>query len=137
MGIQVLTASVPSNSSLWITNAFSPSMLDGTRQLTFGLLSNEKAATGVLRDLCVGGDFCPVSAVGHADTAGLFSSLLGVEVPPNRISLRLADGDVLLVGQYNGPRLSEGCTTLPEGATIRWWLIFDSDYYSDYYSELT
>ena len=50
------------------------------------------------------------SAVGHADTA----RILGVE--PNRISVSLKRGDVAYVAQYYGPRLPEGCTTLPEGA---------------------
>lgn len=129
MGIQILTGSVPEHASLWVANAFSPSMLNGSRYLTFRLLPNEGAAAELLRELVVGGDFAPVSAVGHADTAGLFSSLLGVEVPPNRISLLMGRWDVLLVGQYNGPRLPEGSTKLPEGATIRWWLVFPTGDY--------
>lgn len=125
MGIQILTCSVPEHATLWVANAFSPSMLDGSRFLTFRLLPNEGAAAEILRDICLWrGDFAPVSAVGHPDTAALFSNLLGVEVPPNRISLLMGRWDVILVGQYNGPRLPEGCTTLPEGATIRWWLVF-------------
>ena len=27
------------------------------------------------------------------------------------------------MGQYSGPRLPEGSTSLPEGATIKWYLI--------------
>lgn len=61
-----------------------------------------------------------ISAVGHADTASVFSSELGRIVPCNRISVALTDDDELLVGQYHGPRLPEGCSTLPEGAVIRW-----------------
>jgi len=60
------------------------------------------------------------SVVGHADTAALFSSILGREVLMNRASTSLAVGDELFVGQYNGPRLQEGATSLPPGATIRW-----------------
>lgn len=61
-----------------------------------------------------------VSAVGHADTARVFSSLLNREVPPNRANVVL-DGDTeLLVGQYVGPRLPEGATELPPGAVVRW-----------------
>ena len=129
MGIQILTGSISEHSTLWVANAFSPSMLEGTRKLTFKLLPNEGAARELLVELCVGGDFAPVSAVGHADTAGLFSNLLGVQVPPNRISLSMGRWDVLLVGQYNGPRLPEGSTKLPEGATIRWWLVFPTGDY--------
>jgi hypothetical protein len=60
------------------------------------------------------------SAVGHADTAAVFSSLLSVDVPFNRISLSLSSDDSAVVGQYKGPRLEEGVCTLPEGATITW-----------------
>jgi len=60
------------------------------------------------------------SAVGHADTAALFSTILGMAIPMNRVSLSLVPGDEIIVGQYTGPRLPEGATTLPEGAAIRW-----------------
>lgn len=60
------------------------------------------------------------SAVGHADTARVFSSALGTEVQANRANVTLKRGDVVLVGQYIGPRLPEGATTLPEGARIVW-----------------
>jgi hypothetical protein len=63
------------------------------------------------------------SAVGHADTAAVFSSLLGVPVPMNRQTICLQPGETALVGQYSGPRLPEGATTLPEGATITWLLV--------------
>ena len=63
------------------------------------------------------------SGVGHADTAAVFSSQLGVTVPMNRITVALKKGDVVLVGQYRGPRMPEGATTLPEGASIVWCLV--------------
>lgn len=63
------------------------------------------------------------SAVGHADTARVFSDVLGVEVPCNRTTVSLERGDVAVVGQYRGPRLQEGATSLPEGATIEWLLV--------------
>lgn len=53
------------------------------------------------------------SAVGHADTA----AVLGVEM--RRISVALKRGDVAYVAQLQGPRLPEGCTTLPEGAAFK------------------
>ena len=63
------------------------------------------------------------SVVGHADTARLFSRLLGREVAFNRATLRLQPGDRVLVGQYRGPRLPEGATELPEGAAVAWYLV--------------
>lgn len=56
-----------------------------------------------------------ISCVGHADTAKVLSSLLGREVPCNRESINLMEGDELYVAQIIGGRLPEGATTLPEG----------------------
>lgn len=64
-----------------------------------------------------------ISAVGHENTAVLFGGLLGFEVGCNRASLSLKPGDRLIVGQYRGPRLPEGATELPEGATVEWALV--------------
>lgn len=61
-----------------------------------------------------------VSAVGHADTAAVFSTQLGLDVAFNRTTVVLHSGEVVVVGQYVGPRLAEGTTTLPQGATIKW-----------------
>lgn len=63
------------------------------------------------------------SAVGHADTASVFSAQLGAEVVCARATVALVPGDWLLVGQYSGPRLPEGATTLPEGAELRWCIV--------------
>lgn len=60
------------------------------------------------------------SGVGHAETAAIFTALLGTEIPMNRATIQLEGGEAVLVGQYSGPRLPEGATTLPEGATIKW-----------------
>jgi hypothetical protein len=60
------------------------------------------------------------SAVGHEDTAAVFGEQLGLPVPANRVTISLEKGDVVIVGQYRGPRLEEGATTLPQGSTIQW-----------------
>lgn len=60
------------------------------------------------------------SAVGHADTANVFAGVLELDVPTNRVTVSLEKGEVVVVGQYRGPRLPEGATTLPEGSTIQW-----------------
>lgn len=60
------------------------------------------------------------SAVGHIDTAVIFSSILGIEIPMNRTTVSLQKGETVLVGQYIGPRLPEGARELPAGAQIKW-----------------
>lgn len=61
------------------------------------------------------------SAMGHESTAKVVSSILGFEVKPNRVSIRMSESDVLYVAQYTGPRLPEGATTLPEGASLEFF----------------
>jgi hypothetical protein len=93
---------------------------------SLNMLAVLPARVGVVEiDLDTARELAPVfiSAVGHETTAALFSRLLGREVNVNRVSLKLAPDDILLVGQYSGPRLPEGATELPEGATIRWLLV--------------
>lgn len=63
------------------------------------------------------------SAVGHADTAAVFAKVLGIPVPCNRETVTLHAGQLAILGQYSGPRLPEGATTLPEGARIKWLLV--------------
>jgi hypothetical protein len=63
------------------------------------------------------------SAVGHSDTAAIFADQLGMPVPSNRMTVSLAKGDMAVIGQYRGPRLAEGVTTLPEGASIVWYQV--------------
>jgi hypothetical protein len=61
-----------------------------------------------------------VSAIGHDTTAVLVSKILGREVRMNRISTPVMKaGDVNYVALYQGPRLPEGATELPEGASIK------------------
>ena len=62
----------------------------------------------------------PRSVVGHADTARVFSSLLGIPIAHNRETISLTPTDRLYVGQLIGGRLPEGATTLPEGFQIKW-----------------
>ena len=63
------------------------------------------------------------SAVGHADTANVFARVLGLPVGANRSTVSLKTGSTALVGQYRGPRLPEGATELPAGATIQWIVV--------------
>lgn len=60
------------------------------------------------------------NAIGHADTAAVYACELGVPIEANRMTIELIEGDVIIVGQYRGPRLPEGCKTLPDESTIQW-----------------
>lgn len=97
-----------------LLNAFSLNMVTApSGTVSFSEISLDEAQT----ELAAGFE----SAVGHADTAAVFSAVLGVEVPANRATVALNKGDQALVGQYRGPRLTEGSTSLPDGAIIVWY----------------
>ena len=64
-----------------------------------------------------------VSIIGHPDTARIVGGILGREVPANRVTYSVEKGDVIYVAQYTGPRLQEGATELPEGATLKFYRI--------------
>lgn len=99
-----------------ITNAFSINMLTGNQQISF-----KKVDKNFVAGMISNGGF--TSAVGHQDTAVIFSNVLGQKIKANRITITL-DGDfTLVVGQYSGPRLQEGATVLPDDAKIDWWVV--------------
>lgn len=109
----------------YLTNSFSLGMLpEGASPVVTSLTLND------VRDMIVDygeesrRDYNPQlrakSIIGHDDIAGIVNIMLGISVPANRETVSLRCGDVLFVAQYVGPRLPEGCTTLPEGASIKW-----------------
>lgn len=106
---------------MYLLNAFSLSMLADLAPGLPSSVSVTQLSVGYASHLLEQHGF--QSAVGHADTAAIFASLLDVPVPCNRTTVQLASGDQAIVGQYVGPRLPEGATTLPEGASIKWMLV--------------
>lgn len=100
-----------------LLNAFSANMLaEFPCTVQFAVLDGPAAVRDLIRD----DDTGIQSAVGHADTAAVFSAVLGLSVACERRTVTLTPGDDAIVGQYIGPRLPEGCTALPDGATIKW-----------------
>jgi hypothetical protein len=100
---------------MYITNAFSLNMLT---EFPCSIHTKEISRDEAIRFAELG-----TSAIGHADTAAVFSDVLETVLPANRITLSIAKDESLLVGQYVGPRLPEGATELPEGAAIKWLLV--------------
>ena len=88
----------------FISNAFSISMISPLppqgRTVKVRPISLEEAKS-LLRE----GEY--ISAVGHESTARVMSALLGVDIPPNRVSITLQPGDRVLVFQLS-VRLAEG-----------------------------
>lgn len=106
-----------------VLNAFSLNML--SQDTPMGAVRFKRMTLEEARTACFYArqDRVLKSGVGHADTAAIFSSLLECDIPANRTTVTLDDGAYALVGQYSGPRLPEGATSLPEGAKIEWVLV--------------
>ena len=99
-----------------VTNAFSINMLNDGSDLRFSRITAQSAAELLTLEPWR-------SCVGHADTASVMSSVLGTEIPANRVTVNFDGTEKMLVGQYKGPRLHEGATELPQGAHIEWWIV--------------
>lgn len=63
------------------------------------------------------------SVIGHEDMAAILSGILKRNVDVNRVSVTLADEDVLFVAQYRGQRLPAGATQLPLGASLEFYRV--------------
>lgn len=94
-----------------LTNAFSLNMISTDCDLQVRMVDVDDVKA-LLKDKPF------TSAVGHDDVAKIISNMLGINVPMNRITLDLQPDDVVIVGQYKGPRLQPGATKLPDGAKI-------------------
>ena len=103
----------------YVSNAFSLNMIASSCNVSVSVYGSNIDAAKFYMDR----PDAPVSIVGHEDTARIFSSLIGEEIAFNRANVTLAPGDEVLVGQYRGPRLPEGASKLPEGASIEWIVI--------------
>jgi len=86
---------------LHISNAFSLGMLQGS-EVT---LKVTEVGTETVKTLLKSQDF--QNSIGHQGTADILTSLLDVNVPMNRASIKLQKGDALIVFQLL-TRLEEG-----------------------------
>lgn len=105
----------------FISNAFSINMVESPAvgqsfEAVFHRVSSYEASQLVAEDYYK-------SVIGHADMAEVIGILLNATIPFNRESVKLRTGDEILVCQYSGPRLFSGCTELPAGAQIDFFLV--------------
>jgi hypothetical protein len=109
---------------LTLVNAFSINMINRDIAIDFKEVTIDKAKELVNE----AEEF--ECAIGHVDTAVVVGDMLGMALEANRTSVSIDVDEALLVAQYTGPRLPEGATTLPEGATIKFWFVtVMTDYY--------
>ena len=114
------------DAGMTITNAFSINMLDSEVASQNGLaycFRFNPVTLDQVREILGAGGYHR-SCIGHADTAHLVGKELGLPLKMNRETVRIMPHDVILVAQYTGPRLPEGTTELPEGASINYWIVW-------------
>lgn len=114
--------------TLYIVNSFSINMLsnilsDGkSHSITFHPIQ-----PWTLECLIMSDKINVVNAIGHADTAYIVAKqfeLDGISLPEaQRVNVNIGENDNLIIAQYIGPRLPEGCTKLPEGAEIKYFSV--------------
>ena len=110
---------------LYVTNAFSDNMINWSEHPEITSTTKVVDYDKISSLLIIRHRNDWKSIVGHADTARLLEADLchAVEIATNRESITIDPAnDQLLIGQYIGPRLQEGTSELPEGASIRWLL---------------
>lgn len=90
---------------LYVANAFSLQMVEGDADLSIRRRSEEEARALLSAPY--------ESCVGHADTAAVLSAALGVDIPFNRMSIKLERTDTLLVCQLSGSRSDERSHSAP------------------------
>ena len=72
---------------------------------SFGVYRYTQITIGMARDMLRTNEF--ISAVGHEPTAKLMSKILGVEIPYNRMEVKMNIGDVAVVFRLK-QRIPEG-----------------------------
>ena len=109
---------------LYITNAFSLGMFKNiqTAHITIDTIYENSVKWWIEK---YGNQF--VSAVGHQATADFISKILGVEVPFNRIEIKLNENDDVIVFQLQ-ERLPEGRVLTEEelkefASKVKWYLV--------------
>lgn len=84
-----------------ISNAFSINMLKEKANLSFQKITIQEAKSLLSENETF------LSIVGHEATAKIFSQILEIEIPQNRIPYSMKKEDILIVGSLN-VRLPEG-----------------------------
>ena len=105
---------------IFIVNSFSINMLNCETMVSFRKF---KDVSEILEFIERNKEDEIVSGIGHMDMANIVSKDIGIPIPMSRDTIKIDEkNDALVVAQYSGPRLPEGTTELPDGATISYWL---------------
>lgn len=85
---------------------------------TFGFLANREEGGSTSYEAITWQEFDQHRSNAHVNFMGHESTAKMVDMEMQRISIKAYPGDTIVWAQYDGPRLEEGSTTLPEGARL-------------------
>lgn len=85
---------------------------------TFGFLANREEGGSVSYGSISWEEFDKFKDAPHVNFMGHQSTADLCNMDMQRISIKAYPGDVIVWAQYDGPRLEEGSTTLPDGARL-------------------
>ena len=85
---------------------------------TFGFLANREDGGSVSYGSINWKEFDEFRNAPHVNFMGHQSTADMVDMDMQRISIKAYPGDTIIWAQYDGPRLEEGSTTLPDGARL-------------------
>ena len=97
---------IPMRGKIYLVNAFSISMVEPLLQRRPVTLRLERISTETVKLFLTSQSF--ISAIGHAATANALSKILGINVPVNRTTITMSEGDLLIVFQLSVGRLPPG-----------------------------
>lgn len=116
-GVYILTGKDRNNDPQWKYVGNGTTQFIGS-VFTFGFLENRESGGIVSYGATSWEEFdairlsAGVNYMGHQSTADLCNMTM------QRISIKVSPGDTIIWAQYDGPRLEEGSTTLPDGAQL-------------------
>jgi len=96
---------IPMRGKIYLANAFSLSMVEPLLQRPI-TLRFERISAETVKFFLTSQSF--ISAIGHPATANALSKLLGINIPTNRTTITMSEGDLLIVFQLNIGRLPQG-----------------------------
>lgn len=100
-----------------LLNAFSLNMINAQEtQIVITEITIDQVKNLMRSNSCV-------SYVGHKDLAGIIEKQTQFFIPVNRENFSFGEINEAIVFQYNGPRLAEGTTSLPENASIKYFYV--------------
>lgn len=116
-GQYILTGKDRNGNPQWKYNGDGNTVFIGS-VFTFGFLANREDGGSVSYGSISWEEFDEAKNTPHVNFMGHQSTASMVNMDMQRISIKAYPGDTIIWAQYDGPRLEEGSTTLPDGARL-------------------